>query len=272
MSRDQILADVVSIHAAEQRPALLDVRWALGDPHGYDHYREAHIPGAVYVSLDTELAAPPSAEGGRHPLPAIADLQAAARRWGLRTGQPVVVYDNTGGLAASRAWWLLRWAGLSDVRVLDGGFGAWVAAGYPAESGDQEPAPGDVTLTPGHLPTLDTDDVAAYQGVLLDARAAERYRGEVEPVDPRAGHIPGAYNAPTTGNLGPDGRFLPADVLRERFEPYADAEIGVYCGSGVTAAHELVALAVAGIPATLYPGSWSAWSADPSRPAATTDD
>jgi thiosulfate/3-mercaptopyruvate sulfurtransferase len=269
MSREQILVDVVSLHAAEQAPALLDVRWALGDPHGHDHYREAHLPGAVFVDLDTELAAPAGPEGGRHPLPDVADLQAAARRWGLREGQPVVVYDNTGGLAAARAWWLLRWAGLDSVRVLDGGFGAWAAAGYPTESGDHEPEPGDVTLSPGHLPTLATDDIPAFPGVLLDARAAERYRGEVEPVDPRAGHLPGAHNVPTAGNLGPDGRFLSTGALRERFAPYADAEIGVYCGSGVTAAHELVALAVAGIPATLYPGSWSAWSADPARPAAT---
>lgn len=272
MSREQILADVHELHAAERPPALLDVRWALGDPHGHDRYREAHIPGAVYVDLETELAAPASPAGGRHPLPAAGDLQAAARRWGLRTGRPVVVYDATGGLAAARAWWLLRWAGVPDVRLLDGGLAAWVAAGRPTESGDVVPEPGDVTLTPGQLPTLGTAEVAAFTGTLLDARAAERYRGEVEPVDPRAGHIPGARSAPTTGNLGPDGRFLPTEELRHRFGPFADDDVAVYCGSGVTAAHEIVALAVAGVPAALYPGSWSAWSADPTRPAATGDE
>ena len=198
-----------------------------------------------------------------------------ARRWGLRQGQPVVVYDDNGGTAAARAWWLLRWAGVENVRILDGGLGAWKAGDRALEHGSGGPVPvGDVTLSGGHLPTLDIDAAAEFPeaGVLLDARAGERYRGEVEPVDPRAGHIPGALSAPTTENLGPDGRFLSDAALSERFGALGadgDTPVGVYCGSGVTAAHEIAALAVLGIDAALYPGSWSAWSNHPARPAAT---
>lgn len=254
---------------------LLDVRWALGDPHGREHYRDGHLPGARFVDLDAELAGAPTAQGGRHPLPALADLQAAARRWGVRRGRTVVCYDATGNLAAARAWWLLRWAGLDDVRLLDGGLRAWTEAGFPLVQGEPEPVPeGDVVLSPGHLPTLSADDAAglAAGGVLLDARAAERYRGEIEPVDPRAGHIPGAVSAPTGENLTEDGRFRPPEELARRFAALrADEQgrVGVYCGSGVTAAHEVAALAIAGVEAALFPGSWSAWSADPDRPVAT---
>ncbi|MEU5289538.1 sulfurtransferase [Streptomyces umbrinus] len=264
-------------------PVLLDVRWALGDPHGRDHYEAGHIPGAVYVDLDRELAGPPSPEGGRHPLPDLADLQAAARSWGLTNGRPVVVYDNLGNTAAARAWWLLRWAGVPEVTLLDGALGAWRAAGLPLESAPgateptantPDPEPGDIVLRPGGLPVTDADGAAqlAASGLLLDARAGERYRGEQEPVDPRAGHIPGAVSAPTGENIAADGTFLPPEELRKRFEDRGAGEaavIGVYCGSGVTAAHQIAALAIAGFDATLFPGSWSAWSADPARPAAT---
>ena len=260
--------------ASATPPALLDVRWALGDPHGPEHYVEGHISGAVYVDLDTQLASHPSPEGGRHPLPSIEELQESARGWGVRRGQPVVVYDDSGNTAAARAWWLLRYAGLTQVTLVDGALGAWRAAGLPLESGlPADPPPGDVVLRAGALPTTDADGAAelAASGLLLDARAAERYRGEVEPVDPRAGHIPGAVSAPTGENLAADGTFRPAEELRKRFEELGagtDGRIGVYCGSGVTAAHQIAALEIAGFEAVLFPGSWSAWSADPGRPAA----
>ena len=275
--RAQVLITAADLHrrlAEPGPPVVLDVRWALGDPHGAEHYREGHIPGAVYVDLDTELAAPhPHHPGaGRHPLPAVADLQAAARRWGITRKHGVVVYDNSGGLAAARAWWLLRWAGVADVRILDGGLAAWAAAGYGQAGGDARTRPpSDIVLHGGSLPTLTADEAAALpgRGVLLDARAGERYRGETEPIDPRAGHIPGAVSAPTAANLSAGvPLFRSTEELRERFAGL-EGPVGVYCGSGVTAAHEIAALAVAGIDAALYPGSWSAWSADPDRPAAT---
>ncbi|MGY1503056.1 sulfurtransferase [Streptomyces sp. QTS52] len=278
MSRSRVTTTVAELRDAltsENPPLVLDVRWALGDPYGRDHYADAHIPGAVYVDLDTELAGPPSPEGGRHPLPELAELQAAARSWGLGQGQPVVVYDDLGNTAAARAWWLLRYAGVTDVTLLDGALGAWRSAGLPQESGipaDREH--GDVVLSPGGLPLTDADGAVelARDGLLLDARAGERYRGEVEPVDPRAGHIPGAVSAPTGENLAADGTFLSPELLRKRFEDLGAGDascIGVYCGSGVTAAHQIVALTLAGFDATLFAGSWSAWSADPTRPAAT---
>ncbi|WP_448073361.1 sulfurtransferase [Georgenia yuyongxinii] len=281
MERADVLVTAGALAAevdGPRAPTLLDVRWALGAPDGRAAYRAGHLPGAVYVDLESELAAPPSVAAGRHPLPDPADLQAAARRWGLRPGGAVVTYDDVGGTSAARAWWLLRWAG-RDVRLLDGGLAAWRRAGLPLEGGDVRPEPGDVVLPllvtgRAAMPTADADDAAIWPaaGVLLDARAAERYRGEVEPVDPRAGHIPGARSAPTTDNLGPDGTFRPAGELRARFARLGadgSAPVAVYCGSGVTAAHEVAALASVGVTATLYTGSWSQWSADPRRPAVT---
>ncbi|PFG40480.1 thiosulfate/3-mercaptopyruvate sulfurtransferase [Georgenia soli] len=281
--REQVLVTAEELAqelASARPPAVLDVRWSLARPDGRADFRAGHVPGAVFVDLETELAAPPSAAAGRHPLPDPADLQAAARRWGLRRGSRVVVYDDVGGTSAARAWWLLRWAGLEDVRILDGALAAWTRAGGALESGDVVPSAGDVVLPlaagtagPG-MPTTDADGAAAWpgHGLLLDARAPERYRGEVEPVDPRAGHVPGARSAPTTANLGEDGTFLPEGELRRRLaEVGADegAAVAVYCGSGVTAAHAVAALASIGVDAALYPGSWSQWSADPARPAAT---
>ncbi|UKJ64043.1 sulfurtransferase [Cellulosimicrobium cellulans] len=271
--------DLAEALAGDRPPVVLDVRWALGITDGREQHRAGHVPGAVYVDLETELAAPPSPAAGRHPLPDPADLQAAARRWGVRGDRPVVVYDAVGGTSAARAWWLLRWAGHHDVRILDGGLAAWQAAGHALDEGDVRPEPGDLVVTPGGMPVLDADGAAdlAASGVLLDARAGERYRGEIEPVDPRAGHVPGAVSAPTTDNLAADGTFLDAGALRVRFAGLgalhgahdAPPAVGVYCGSGVTAAHEVAALATLGVEAALYAGSWSQWSNDPARPAAT---
>jgi thiosulfate/3-mercaptopyruvate sulfurtransferase len=269
-----VLVEPADLHRllADPRLVLLDVRWRLDVPDGRPAYREGHVPGAVFVDLESELAGPPSPNAGRHPLPDPARFEAAARRWGVRDDSVVVAYDDLGGMSAARAWWLLRDGGLADVRVLDGGLAAWRRAGLPLERGERTPEPGDVRLRPGRMPVVDADGAAAFDGALLDARAAERYRGEVEPVDPRAGHVPGAISAPTAGNLDADGRFLAPEALRQRFADLGvdpDRPVAAYCGSGVTAAHEVLALETAGIRAALYPGSWSQWSSDPRRPVAT---
>ncbi len=267
--------DLAAALVDDEPPVLLDVRWALGRTDGHERYLTGHLPGAVYVDLDTELAAPPAPAAGRHPLPDVADLEAAARRWGVREGSAVVAYDDLGGMSAARAWWLLRWAGVASVRLLDGGIAAWTAAGLSLEAGEVLPEPGDLVVRPGALATITADEAARWAGTpgtpgtLLDARATERYAGLVEPVDPRAGHIPGAVSAPTAANLDADGRFLPDEALRARFAALTTGPVAVYCGSGVTAAHEVAALAAIGVDAALYPGSWSAWSSDPARPVAT---
>ncbi|MEU6081660.1 sulfurtransferase [Streptomyces sp. NPDC047108] len=268
-------SELASVLSGERPPVLLDVRWQLGGPLGRTAYEAGHLPGAVFIDLEEELAGPAGEGRGRHPLPDPEVFGAAMRRAGVSDDRPVVVYDGGLGWGAARAWWMLRWAGHEDVRVLDGGLAAWTVQGRHALSTDvPEPAEGTFVPRPGALPLLSADDAAALarSGVLLDARAGERYRGEVEPMDPIAGHIPGALSAPTTENVTDDGRFRPAKVLRERFAEVGvkpDAEVGVYCGSGVSGAHEVLALAVAGIPAALYVGSWSEWSADPDRPVAT---
>lgn len=253
---------------------VLDVRWRLDRPDGRDNFAAGHIPGAVYVDLETELSGHGEATDGRHPLPDVAALQAAARGWGIEDGDPVVVYDDLCGMAAARAWWLLRHHGLADVRILDGALGAWRQAGFALEVGAAHPGPGAVTLASGGMRVVGPDDAAALarDGVLVDARAFERYTGAHEPIDPRAGHIPGAVSAPTVENLGPDGRFRSAAELADRFAALGvtpGRAIAAYCGSGVTAAHTIAALAVAGVDAALFPGSWSAWSSDPERPVAT---
>ncbi|MET7616744.1 sulfurtransferase [Streptomyces sp. NPDC005408] len=252
-------------------PVLLDIRYQLGGPNGLPDYEAGHIPGAVFVDLDAELAGPPGA-GGRHPLPDVAAFGAVMRRAGISAGTPVVTYDGDKGWAAARAWWLLRWTGHADVRVLDGGLAAWTG---PLETKIPDPAEGTFTPAPGALPLLDADAAAelARTGLLLDARAGERYRGEVEPIDAVAGHIPGAVSAPTTENLAGDGRFHPAGRLTSRFAALGATEeskvVGVYCGSGVSAAQEALALEIAGFTPALYAGSWSEWSRDPERPVAT---
>jgi thiosulfate/3-mercaptopyruvate sulfurtransferase len=289
------LTDVTSLAgdlAGPRPPVLLDVRWRLPmlasvKPPGIDSYRAGHLPGARFVDLDRDLASPPG-PGGRHPLPGVGQFQDAMRRAGVRDGWPAVVYDEADSTAAARAWWLLRYFGHDQVRVLDGGYQAWLAAGQPVETG---PGPAGApfgaadgfTARPGGLPLLGAAGAAALarDSVLLDARAAERYCGAVEPVDAVAGHIPGAVSAPTTANVTAAGRFLDPAALRDRFAalgvpvrgPATDAPPpGVYCGSGVTAAHEVLAMDVAGIPAALYVGSWSDWITDPARPVATGPD
>jgi thiosulfate/3-mercaptopyruvate sulfurtransferase len=266
------LITVDELRALAERPVLIDVSWNLAGPAGREAYDAGHLSGAHFVDLDTELAGPPGP--GRHPLPAATTVTAALRRAGVGPSTPVVVYDAANSTAAARAWWVFRYFGVRDVRVLDGGLAAWQAAG--GEVTTEVPADGDGSFiaTAGHIPMLDADSAAAVAtaGVLLDARAPERFAGEVEPMDPVAGHIPGAVNAPTTANVGETGHFLPPDELRERFEKLgvsSSTQVGVYCGSGVTAAHEALALEIAGVPATVYVGSWSEWITDPSRPVAT---
>ncbi|MFJ7158548.1 sulfurtransferase [Streptomyces sp. NPDC101118] len=269
-------SELLAATAGPVPPVLLDVRWQLGGPDLRAEYEAGHVPGAVYVDLDRELAGPPGA-GGRHPLPDPEAFGAVMRRAGVGPETPVVVYDGGLGWAAARAWWLLRWTGHEDVRVLDGGLGAWVAAGGALSAEIPSPAEGDFKPSPGAVGLLDAEGAAetARAGVLLDARAGERYRGDVEPIDPVGGHIPGALSAPTAENVGGDRRFLPAPELAARFSALgADGArpVGVYCGSGVSGAHEVLALAVAGVPAALYAGSWSEWCSDPSRPVATGPD
>lgn len=278
-------------------PVVLDVRWRLGGPTGRADHAAAHLPGAVFVDLDTELAAPPG-PGGRHPLPDPSALQEVLRRAGIGAGAAVVAHDDDTGAVAARAWWLLRWAGVpaGRVAVLDGGYRAWTAAGLPVTADPARPRPGDLVVRPGGMPVVDADGAAALAGagVLLDARAGARYRGETEPVDPVAGHVPGAVNAPVTDHLDATGRWLPPAALAERYRRLgvapapggahdsahdgapdgADQAVGAYCGSGVTAAAVVLALEYAGLrppgrPAALYAGSWSEWSADPRRPVAT---
>lgn len=274
----KVLIDAAGLRrwlTAGEPPAVLDVRWRLGGPSCRTEYGEGHVPGAVFVELDDDLCGPPG-PAGRHPLPDPEHLQAALRRAGLSAGQPVVVYDGGDGLAAARTWWTLRWAGGGDVRVLDGGYPAWLAADAAISRGEEAPEPGDVVVRPGGMSVVDADGASriAAEGVLVDVRAPARYRGESEPIDPVAGHIPGAVNLPTTGNVGPGGTFLPAAELRERFarEGLGPSVVaGAYCGSGITAAHTVLAMTVAGYPAALYVGSWSEWITDAARPVATGD-
>ncbi len=271
------VAELTDAMAGAAAPILLDVRWRLGGPPGIEGYRAGHLPGAVYVDLDTQLAGPPGG-GGRHPLPDVAVFEAAMRAVGVRDGRPVVVYDDGDATTAARAWWLLRYHGHADVRVLDGGLRAWAASGQPVSTTASDPEPGDFTARPGALPVLDAAGAAelARSGILLDARAPARYRGETEPVDRVAGHIPGALSSPSAENVTAEGTFRAADELRARFASLGISavgnghqRVGAYCGSGVVAAHEVLALELVGVAAALYVGSWSSWITDPARPVAT---
>lgn len=263
------------LQATQGFVTILDVRYQMGGPGGPDEFASGHVPGATYVDMEAELAAPPGS-GGRHPLPEPHHFVTAMRRHGVRNDRPVVVYDDWGGRAAARAWWLLRDYGHDDVRVLDGGWQAWLAAGGAV---DTSPAttttphgPGDFDGKPGTMPVVEAEGVLAT-AVMVDARAPERYRGEREPIDPVAGRLPGAVNVPTGRNLDNHGHFRDGHELARIYaevgvEPGTD--VAAYCGSGLTACHNVLAMELAGISAKLYPGSWSEWITDDSRPVETS--
>ena len=268
----------VAAHLDDPEVVLADVRWYLDGRSGRDAYEAGHLPGAVFVDLDTVLAADPSTGAGRHPLPDPGVFAGSLGRLGIGEGATVVAYDDAGGAVAARLWWMLRALG-QDAAVLDGGIAAWTGAIERGAGADRA----TVARTPGAWPShriAGADEVAAVSegrvgGVrLLDARAPERFKGEVEPVDLRAGHIPGAVNAPVAANLDPEsGRFRPAEELRVRYAGLlGDPPQGAiaYCGSGVNACHTLLALEVAGLPeGRLFPGSWSERSARADRPVET---
>jgi thiosulfate/3-mercaptopyruvate sulfurtransferase len=258
--------------ASAPGPTILDVRWQLTTGADRRAYLEGHVPGAMFVDLDRQLSDPPS-ERGRHPLPSAERFTGEMQALGVSAERPAVVYDSGNSTAAARAWWLLRYFGHPQVAVLDGGLAAWTAAGYPLEREAASPALGDFVAQPGGMPVVDAEQARALgeTGVLLDARAEERFQGLVEPVDSVAGHIPGARNRPTTDNVDQSGRFLERAALRDAFTRLGvtdAAPVAAYCGSGVTATHELLALELAGFNAALYPGSWSEWITDPTRPVA----
>lgn len=246
---------------------VLDVQFTLGGPDSVSEYAAAHLPGARHLRIDGDLSGP-AGPGGRHPLPDRAVLQEALRRCGIRETSAVVLYDGRTSQAAARAWWLLRHYGVDRVAVLDGGLAAWQQAGGPVETGHgetgpQAPAYGDIVLGDPHPDdTVDIDQAAALaaDGRLWDVRAAERFRGETEPIDPKAGHIPGARNAPMSDFLAPDGRFKPAAEIRAYAENLGIAAgDATSCGSGITAAQAALALAESGIEVRVFPGSWSQW-------------
>jgi len=272
------LIDAAALRGWIGKVVLLDASFDLADPAaGARDHAAARLPTARYIDLDRDLCTTRTGFNGRHPLPTRTEFAVTLGRFGIGPQTPVVVYDRQGAAFASRAWWMLRWMGHSAVAVLDGGLAAWQAAGGAVESGEPSSLPltGAVAYPVSEqsgMPTWSTEQVLAHLGqlTLIDARAPARYRGEVEPLDPVAGHIPGALNRPFQDNLGPDGRFLPAAMLRRAFDSVIGARTGPVvnqCGSGVTACHNLLAMEVAGLSGSaLYPGSWSEWCADPSRP------
>lgn len=285
-------ADWLRAHAGDPDVRVIDMRWYLGGRRGADEYARGHVPGAVFIDLETELTA--RSGPGRHPIPDAAQMTEAMQRAGVDPTTRVVAYDDAGGSVAARLWWLLRYYGHQHVAVLDGGLPAWTAAGGALEPAVPAVARGSwVAGPPAAGWTVDTRYVAGAVGVavprggatvrlvspplLLDARAPERYRGEVEPIDARPGHVPTARSAPWAANLGPDGRFKSPEELRSMYEAHGVGrtrrEVIAYCGSGVTACHDLLAIERAGLPAPkLYEGSWSDWARDPALPAATGEE
>ena len=272
VSPEQLVAALASGAA----PLIVDCSFDLADADaGERAFEQGHLPGAVYAHLDRDMAGAKTGRNGRHPLPARADWAATLARVGATPTRAVVLYDAQGGMYAARAWWMLRWVGHRAVSVLDGGLGAWKAVGGALESGAVTPVAAASAYPPGDslVAAVDADALLKSLGrvTLLDARAGERYRGEVEPLDKRAGHIPGARSRFFKDNLDAQGRFKPAAELRAVFEAYgaAPAQVVHQCGSGVTACHNLLAMEVAGLSGSaLYPGSWSEWSSDPARPVA----
>ena len=254
--------------------SIIDTRFYLPEPDkGEAEYIEAHIPGAVYAHLDRDLSGPLTGTNGRHPMPSVEQMVDHFSKWGIDDDVQVVVYDNVGGQIASRLWWMLRYLGHDSVAVLDGGLAAF---GGELRGGREERTPRSFTPRVQDAMRIDIDSVARHHHdhLLIDARAGERFRGENETLDPVAGHIPGAKNLPCASNLNAEGRFVAAEELRARFDAIVGdgdtTEVVSYCGSGVTACHNLLAMEVAGIHgARLYPGSWSEWCADKSRPIET---
>jgi thiosulfate/3-mercaptopyruvate sulfurtransferase len=281
MSCDVLISaqELAGLLRSDQPPLVADVRWNLGGPSGKPDFEASHIAGAVWVDLETQLAGPPGV-GGRHPLPTPAVFEQAMRDIGVCQDSVVVAYDAANSQAAARLWWLLTDAGHRAVKVLDGGFAAWSAAGLPTASGPSAPAArGDFVAHPCQRPQLAGSEISRRLGsteapTLIDVRTPERYAAEKEPIDPVAGHIPGAINLPWAANLRADGRFRPPEEIARRYAEAGGREDSVlYCGSGITATHTMLALESAGLRSTvLYPGSWSEWISDPSRPIATGTD
>ena len=260
---------------------VLDARFSLTDPgQGQMMYNREHIPGALYADMERDLSGPViSGKTGRHPLPELKEWQVTLRRWGIDKHSQVVVYDDGVHAMAARAWWLLRWAGVSQAMILHGGMKAWQEGCYPVTALEPEVTPSQMELSTAQMPTVSAanlmseidDPGTSLTHTLIDARSYERFRGEGETIDPIAGHIPGAICHPFTENLDNSDRFLPADHLRDIFTALIgdDPQPVFYCGSGITACHNIFAMALAGLPgATLYPGSWSEWITDPRHPVA----
>lgn len=265
----------------DEHLVVLDARFSLAEPkQGRVMYHQGHIPGAVYVDLEKDLSGLiVPGETGRHPLPKTEDWLATLRSWGVDEQSQVVVYDDGSHAMAARAWWLLRWSGVSQVKILHGGMKAWLAGRYPVKADILARPESQHWFSTGHMPVISAEDLlvemesegSGFLHKLIDARAYERFRGEEESLDSVAGHIPGAVCRPFTENLDEDGRFLSADNLREIFTSLIgeDYRPVFYCGSGVTACHNIFAMEYAGLSgATLYPGSWSEWITDPRRPVA----
>jgi thiosulfate/3-mercaptopyruvate sulfurtransferase len=273
-----VSSDVLAAHLTGDW-AIVDCRFDLhNEPWGREQYLASHIPGAVHANLNDDLAGPRTGRNGRHPLPTLDALVATLGRWGIGRDTQVVAYDQDSGMYASRLWWLLRYAGHVAVAVLDGGWAAWTREGRPTRSGDETRTPVTFSLSTGVEQPVLVDDVSAALGdrerLLVDARAPERYEGRVEPIDRVPGHIPGAVNHFFKGNVNEQGLMLPPDVLRENFARVLKgkdpAQVIAYCGSGVTACHNLLAMEHGGLHgARLYPGSWSEWSSDAARPIET---